>query len=111
MAQAHGLHTDLHANVGGDDLVRRHRRLWWTVYTLDRRFSSSFGGPNSVNDEDISTPLPKVTSEEDNESETARMLHVQICQLYGRVTSSKSTTSRISISNTPTQLSTARRMS
>lgn len=98
MAQAHGLHTDLDVSVGGDELVRRHRRLWWTVYTLDRRFSSSFGGPTSVNDEDITTPLPNATDDNGNEGGTARMLYVKICQLYGRVTSSKSAVGSLPVS-------------
>jgi proline utilization trans-activator len=89
MAQAHGLHTDMQANVGGNELVRRCRRLWWTVYTLDRRFSSSFGVPTSLRDEDVTTPLPMPTDDDDDdESGTAQLLYVQICQLYGRVISS-----------------------
>jgi hypothetical protein len=101
MAQGHGLHKDLQADVGGDELVRRYRRLWWTVYTLDRRFSSSFGVPTSLQDEDITTPLPKPSDDDDEESGTARMLYVQICQLYGRVISSTLPPSTHSKSLTP----------
>jgi Fungal specific transcription factor domain. len=87
MAQTHGLHTDMQANAGGDELVCRCRRIWWTVYTLDRKFSSSMGVPNSLHDEDVTAPLPKA-NDDDNELNTARVLYVKICQLQGRVISS-----------------------
>lgn len=87
MAQSHGLHTDMQANAVGPDLVRRGRRVWWTVYTLDRKMSSSMGVPNSLHDEDVTTPL--TTSMDSEINPTGQILHVKICQVLGKVVSSK----------------------
>ncbi|KAM0512923.1 hypothetical protein ACHAPE_008428 [Trichoderma viride] len=58
MALSQGLHREL----VGDDLteedVKRHRAVWWTIYILDRRFSSLMGAPNMIHDEDIMVSLP-----------------------------------------------------
>ncbi|KAF5011806.1 hypothetical protein FDECE_2096 [Fusarium decemcellulare] len=54
-----GLHRDL--TGGYHDAVEetRHRSAWWTLYILDRKFSSLMGAPSSINDGDISVPLPE----------------------------------------------------
>jgi proline utilization trans-activator len=88
MAQSHGLHTNMQASTVGDQLVRRGRRIWWTVYTLDRKLSSSMGVPNALRDEDISTSL---AVEHGADVDTVALaIHVRICQLLGKVINSKS---------------------
>ncbi|OKL58071.1 hypothetical protein UA08_06491 [Talaromyces atroroseus] len=44
--------------------LERRRRLFWSVYILDRMISVSYGLPPSINDEDIAVPLPSITVEE-----------------------------------------------
>ncbi|KAF5723140.1 transcriptional regulatory [Fusarium mundagurra] len=56
------LSQDLHRDIAGEPAdypeVRRYRNAWWTLYILDRKFSSLMGAPSSVQDSDISVPIP-----------------------------------------------------
>jgi hypothetical protein len=77
----------MQASAVGNRLVRRGRRIWWTVYTLDRKLSSSMGVPTCLRDEDISTSL---TIDQETDAEMPGLiLHVRISQLLGKVMSSK----------------------
>ncbi|UNI17497.1 hypothetical protein JDV02_003837 [Purpureocillium takamizusanense] len=53
IAQLEGLHTQLPEDELGVDIVMRCRNLWWTLYVMDRHFSSSLGLPMSTQDSDI----------------------------------------------------------
>ncbi|KAE8152978.1 Zn(II)2Cys6 transcription factor [Aspergillus avenaceus] len=53
IAQLEGLHTELPEDELGIATVTRCRRLWWTLYIMDRHFSSSIGLPMSTPDSDI----------------------------------------------------------
>ncbi|KAF4965665.1 hypothetical protein FSARC_6560 [Fusarium sarcochroum] len=79
IAQLEGLHTQLPDSELGSDTVQSCRDLWWTLYIMDRHFSSSLGLPMSVQDSDISTPVnpPNVGSQEDS----ARSLQVNLSHL------------------------------
>lgn len=79
VAISHGLHWDVQAQDVGETSVHRCRRIWWTVYALDRRLSALCGSPNSLRDEDITTPL----SPEDNDP--AFFLSIKISRLFGDV--------------------------
>ncbi|KAM0817413.1 putative Zn(II)2Cys6 transcription factor [Seiridium cardinale] len=57
MAQLEGLHTQLPEEALGIETVTRCRDLWWTLYVIDRHFSSSLGLPMTVKDEDTTTLL------------------------------------------------------
>jgi proline utilization trans-activator len=59
MAQLEGLHTQLPENELGMETVNRCRNLWWSLYILERYFSSSVGVPMTTQDSDITTPLPQ----------------------------------------------------
>jgi len=58
MAQARGMFTDIQESAIGTRLVTRYRRIWWNVYTFDRRLGSSFGVPTGLDDEDTTAPYP-----------------------------------------------------
>ncbi|KAM0230419.1 hypothetical protein ACHAPO_009183 [Fusarium lateritium] len=79
IALLEGLHTQLPDNELGNETVTRCRDLWWTLYIMDRHFSSSLGLPMSVQDSDISTPVnpPNVGSQDDS----ARSLQVNLSHL------------------------------
>ncbi|EWZ52365.1 hypothetical protein FOZG_02137 [Fusarium oxysporum Fo47] len=79
IAQLEGLHTQLPDNELGSETVTSCRDLWWTLYIMDRHFSSSLGLPMSVQDNDISTPVnpPNVGSQDDS----ARSLQVNLSHL------------------------------
>ncbi|CCT66548.1 related to positive activator of transcription [Fusarium fujikuroi IMI 58289] len=57
IALSQGLHRDIAGDSADDAEVRRYRNAWWTLYILDRKFSSLMGAPSSVQDSDISVPI------------------------------------------------------
>ncbi|GIC86025.1 putative C6 transcription factor [Aspergillus udagawae] len=83
MALVEGLHRALPVDQLGQKRVERCTKVWWTVYILDRKFSSLIGSPASVNDEDVTTVLwdPMTCSQET----AALSLHVKITQVITRV--------------------------
>ncbi|GFF25162.1 LOW QUALITY PROTEIN: putative C6 transcription factor [Aspergillus udagawae] len=83
MALVEGLHRALPVEQLGQKRVERCTKVWWTVYILDRKFSSLIGSPASVNDEDVTTVLwdPMTCSQET----AALSLHVKITQVITRV--------------------------
>ncbi|CVL08360.1 related to positive activator of transcription [Fusarium mangiferae] len=58
IALSQGLHRDIAGDSVDDPEVRRYRNAWWTLYILDRKFSSLMGAPSSIQDSDISVPIP-----------------------------------------------------
>lgn len=58
IALAQGMHTDMPVTDLGDPLVQRCRKIWWTVYILDRQMTSLMGLPQNIRDEDITCRLP-----------------------------------------------------
>ena len=82
-----GLHTNLSETHVGSDYARRGRQVWWTVYSLDRRFSTSLGLPNSLREEDITAPFP--STENMSLNAAGQALHISVCQLLGKIIRSK----------------------
>ncbi|KAF5251001.1 hypothetical protein FANTH_3865 [Fusarium anthophilum] len=58
IALSQGLHRDIAGESSDDPEGRRYRNAWWTLYILDRKFSSLMGAPSSIQDSDISVPIP-----------------------------------------------------
>ena len=83
-----GHHRAIPVDQLGEELAERCNYIWWTVYILDRKFSSLIGSPNSVNDDDITAVLwdPKTCSHD----AAALSLHVKISQVVSRVLNSMS---------------------
>lgn len=80
---SHGMHTSMQIQDVGENVVYRCRKVWWTIYILDRRFSSLIGVPNSLHDEDISAPFPIFPDSQANTAVFA--LHVKLAQALGMV--------------------------
>ncbi|RDH30767.1 fungal-specific transcription factor domain-domain-containing protein [Aspergillus welwitschiae] len=59
MAMTFGLHRERPTNDWSPQATERCHRIWWTVYILDRTFSFSMGVPISIQDSDITTPMPQ----------------------------------------------------
>jgi proline utilization trans-activator len=58
MAISLGLHRE-DPNSGLDESTKEHRkRVWWSIYSLDRILSVNMGNPIIIQDEDISVTLP-----------------------------------------------------
>ncbi|KAI1278583.1 fungal-specific transcription factor domain-containing protein [Xylaria sp. FL0933] len=86
MALSQGLHRELVGDDLTDEDIERHHAVWWTIYILDRRFSSLMGAPNLIRDEDITVPLPDF--EQNSYSAKARSLQVALARLHAQVLSS-----------------------
>lgn len=72
----------LHRNITYDPNmppfeIENRRRVWWTVYTFDRLYSSKLGHPVMIKDDEIDAPLPSpdgLTLEEQEEFVDASQL-------------------------------------
>lgn len=83
VAQIHGLHTAHQVEEIGESLVQRYRRLWWTLYSLDRRLSAMIGLAHSLHDHDITSPLPDASSFDE-----PFVLSVRLSQQIGKAVNS-----------------------
>ncbi|PWY72751.1 fungal-specific transcription factor domain-containing protein [Aspergillus eucalypticola CBS 122712] len=77
MAMAHGMHTCMPVMDLGRDSVERCRKIWWTVYILDRHMTSIQGLPQSVDDHFIQTKLPSPVG---SENITILDMHIKLCR-------------------------------
>jgi proline utilization trans-activator len=91
MALVYALHRERPPNDWGIQTAERCRNIWWTVYILDRAFSSSMGTPVSIHDDDITTTLPVVRS---SNKSTALNIYVKLSRAVGRVLNRKCYCSR-----------------
>jgi len=87
MALGHGLHTDMPAHILGNNHVERCRRIWWTVYMLDRDMTSLLGLPQSIADDDICPTLPEYAGSE--HYRTMLAIRIQLCGTIARINRSK----------------------
>lgn len=60
-----GLHRASTSSSSNILTTEVQRRVFWSVYALDRNISISLGRPCSISDADFDTPLPKCYSDED----------------------------------------------
>lgn len=59
MAMAKGLHSEPSPVVMDERTCERRRKMWWTIYIIDRRSTSQMGAPVAIQDEDITVAPPK----------------------------------------------------
>ncbi|XPS72374.1 hypothetical protein M3J09_004539 [Ascochyta lentis] len=74
IALIQGMHTDMPVMNLGDVVVQRCRKIWWTIFILDRHMTSLMGLPQSIRDEDVSCQLPNYQ----NSPQRAAALNMQI---------------------------------
>ncbi|KAJ5083451.1 transcriptional regulator family: Fungal Specific TF, partial [Penicillium angulare] len=78
-----GIHRHVPEDLGGPELSRRCRTIFWVVYMLDREFSALIGAPSSIRDEDITVRLPaEVESSVEHVNLT---LHVRLSRLMAQI--------------------------
>ncbi|CUM65339.1 uncharacterized protein PRCAT00002974001 [Priceomyces carsonii] len=67
--------------------IEMRRRLFWSVYIMDKVISVSLGRPVGINDEDINIPLPAVLGNEPDENEDIEInkLIIEIRRIEGRI--------------------------
>ncbi|KAJ5400087.1 hypothetical protein N7465_010576 [Penicillium sp. CMV-2018d] len=63
IALGFGLHRERPPNQSQYDSTERCRNLWWTVYILERNFTTSMGLPICLQDHDITASLPNTQSD------------------------------------------------
>ncbi|KAF3763308.1 hypothetical protein M406DRAFT_262434, partial [Cryphonectria parasitica EP155] len=87
MAITLGLHQES-TNSELDDLTReRRRRVWWSVYSLDRIQSVKSGNPITIYDEDIGVSFPsKLPCEPDYSAADALGNYTKLSQICGEIT-------------------------
>ncbi|KAK9770162.1 putative Zn(2)-C6 fungal-type domain-containing protein, partial [Seiridium cardinale] len=72
--------------------IENRRRVWWTVYILDRVSSAKLGHPMMIRDEDIDAPLPSsngLTAEELSDFMDAAQLlaNIKLSRITGSIMS------------------------
>ncbi|KAF7552408.1 hypothetical protein G7Z17_g4366 [Cylindrodendrum hubeiense] len=87
MSLVFGLHRERPTDgVWSPETASRCHKVWWTVYILDRNFSSTMGVPMSIHEEDITTPMP---DRDGAQNDVALYIHVRISGLISQVIRSK----------------------
>lgn len=87
MAITLGLHQES-SNRDLDDAAGEHRRrVWWSVYSLDRIHSVKSGNPITIHDEDIGVAFPsKLPDEPDYCAAVVLRHYTQLSQICGEIT-------------------------
>ncbi|CAI6099132.1 unnamed protein product, partial [Clonostachys chloroleuca] len=83
IALSQGLHRDLGVENRDHKEAVQDRSAWWTLYILDRKFSSLMGAPNSLHDEDISAPFPQPNRS--IQKSTTLEMHVKLSRLIAKI--------------------------
>ncbi|RSL49382.1 hypothetical protein CEP53_009165 [Fusarium sp. AF-6] len=63
--------------------VEYQRRLWWTVYCIDRKSAAMLGSPSVMRDDDVSIPFPDIR--EGDDAQNAFAIHVRISSHLGKI--------------------------
>jgi len=87
MAISLGLHQEVD-DPGMDIIEREHRRrVWWSVYSMDRIISVKSGNPISIHDEDIDVAWPSPIPGLDPDLSPPRVLahYTQLSRILGRI--------------------------
>lgn len=87
IALIEGMHTDMPVKDLGEPFVQRCRRIWWTVYILDRQMTSLMGLPQTLRDEDISCQLPEFAGSAQRAA--ALDMQIRLARIYADISRSK----------------------
>ncbi|KAE8353459.1 hypothetical protein BDV28DRAFT_157005 [Aspergillus coremiiformis] len=86
IALAQGMHTDMSTEHLGDASIQRCRRIWWTIYILDRQMTSLMGLPQSIRDDQIHHQLPYFPGSP--QKAIALSMQIKVCQIMEEINSS-----------------------
>jgi proline utilization trans-activator len=78
-----GMHTDMPVQNLGRPLVQRCRKIWWTVYILDRHMTSLMGLPQSIRDGDITCQLPDFMNSA--QQVAALKMQIKLARIYAEI--------------------------
>ncbi|RDA83964.1 hypothetical protein CP532_6905 [Ophiocordyceps camponoti-leonardi (nom. inval.)] len=84
MAVSLGLHLE---TCDGDEARReRRRRVWWSVYSLDRILCVKSGNPLTIQDDDIGVALPsRLPGEPDHGATSVLRDYTQLSRILGQI--------------------------
>ncbi|KAL2800273.1 hypothetical protein BJX66DRAFT_183185 [Aspergillus keveii] len=85
IALAQGMHTDMPAQQLGEVVVQRCRKIWWTIYVLDRQMTSLMGLPQSIHDSQIHHQLPSYPGSP--QKVVALSMQIRMCQIIAEINS------------------------
>ncbi|KAL2856630.1 fungal-specific transcription factor domain-containing protein [Aspergillus pseudoustus] len=85
IALAQGMHTDMPAQQLGEAVVQRCRKIWWTIYILDRQMTSLMGLPQSIHDSQIHHQLPLFPGSP--QKVVALSMQIRMCQIIAEINS------------------------
>ncbi|KAL3467055.1 hypothetical protein BJX64DRAFT_274107 [Aspergillus heterothallicus] len=85
IALAHGMHTDMPVQQLGETTVQRCRKIWWTIYVLDRQMTSLMGLPQSIHDSQIHHQLPSFPGSP--QKVVALGMQIRMCQIIAEINS------------------------
>ncbi|KAL5343888.1 hypothetical protein BJX70DRAFT_385176 [Aspergillus crustosus] len=85
IALAQGMHTDMPIQHLGEAVVQRCRKIWWTVYVLDRQMTSLMGLPQSISDSQIHHQLPSFPGSP--QKVVALGMQIRMCQIIAEINS------------------------
>ncbi|KAL4948001.1 hypothetical protein BDW69DRAFT_102889 [Aspergillus filifer] len=85
IALAQGMHTDMPVQHLGEALVQRCRKIWWTIYVLDRQMTSLMGLPQLIQDNQIHPQLPSFPGSP--QKVVALSMQIRMCQIIAEINS------------------------
>lgn len=88
MAMAEGLHTQMPIEYLGESFVQRCRKIWWTVYIMDREMTSLMGLPQSLNDDHVNALLP--TFQGAGQKTAGISMQIKLSRIIAEINCSKS---------------------
>lgn len=88
-ALAQGMHTDMPVENLGEPLVQRCRKIWWTIYILDRQMTSLMGLPQSIRDDDVTCKLPDFPGSAQRAA--ALNMQIKLSRIYAEIARSTCT--------------------
>ncbi|KAL2206858.1 hypothetical protein CC79DRAFT_1370256 [Sarocladium strictum] len=85
IALAIGMNRELPEGSLDDSEYKRRRRVWWTIFIIDRKLNVVIGAPLSIHDEDVDISTPDELDL--GVSNKSLNLHIKLAVLEGRVMS------------------------
>jgi proline utilization trans-activator len=87
VALAQGMHTDMPVENLGEPTVQRCRKIWWTIYILDRQMTSLMGLPQAIQDDDISCQLPTYAGS--TQRVAGLQMQIKLARVYAKIARSR----------------------
>ncbi|KAF7533738.1 hypothetical protein G7054_g6836 [Neopestalotiopsis clavispora] len=85
-AMGYGMHTEMPVAQLGEEYVQRCRKIWWTIYLLDRQMTSLMGLPQCMQDTDIQCQVPIYP--EASQRTTTLEMHIKLAGVIARISNS-----------------------